>query len=133
MFVRGAWMIVRSGSQFNQKQCMLTPNAGVPSVPSSPRQDGITRREMAERLAGSGDARPWLLINLVNSLFRSHRQDDEANRVSRRALELARDNASESCALWPALDDLIDGNGREAAAHWRILKAPRKARQRTIV
>lgn len=61
------------------------------------------------------DARPWMLINLAIAL-RAHRRVDEANRVSRRALELGSDYTTPYHRIWLALDDLIDGDGHEAAA-----------------
>ncbi len=59
-----------------------------------------------------GDAQPWMLINLVLSL-RALGRLDEANRVSRRAMELPPDYTTPYHVTWLALDDLLDGNGRE--------------------
>ncbi len=60
-----------------------------------------------------GDAQPWMLINLVLAL-RAIRRVDEANRVSRRALELPADGTVPHHRIWLALDNLIDGDGQEA-------------------
>ncbi len=60
------------------------------------------------------DAVPWMLINLVLSL-RALRRVEEAHRVSRRAMELGPDYTTPYHRIWLALDDLIDGDGREAS------------------
>jgi hypothetical protein len=63
------------------------------------------------------DAQPWMLINLVIAL-RALRRDDQANAVSRHALQLEADYTTASHAIWLALDELlkIDGDGSAAAA-----------------
>jgi tetratricopeptide (TPR) repeat protein len=60
------------------------------------------------------EAQPWMLINLVLAL-RALGRDDEANRVSRRALELHPDYTTPYHLIWLALDELIDGEGGEFA------------------
>ncbi len=59
------------------------------------------------------DAHPWMLINLALTL-RGLKKIDEANQVSRRALELPADYTVPYHRIWLALDDLIDGDGRQA-------------------
>ncbi len=56
---------------------------------------------------------PAALLNLAVSL-RARRRVAEANRVSRRALELSPDHTTAHHRMWLALDDLIDADGREA-------------------
>jgi hypothetical protein len=60
------------------------------------------------------DARPWMFINLAIAL-RAHRRVDEAHRVSLRALEMGSDYTTPYHRIWLALDDLIDGDGNDAA------------------
>ncbi|MHB1562003.1 MAG: tetratricopeptide repeat protein, partial [Isosphaeraceae bacterium] len=61
------------------------------------------------------DAHPWMLINLALAL-RGLGRVDAANQVSRRALELPPDYTVPYHRIWLALDNLIDGDGRQAAA-----------------
>jgi tetratricopeptide (TPR) repeat protein len=62
------------------------------------------------------DAEPWMLINLVLAL-RALDRVDEANRVSRRAVELPPDRITHHHRLWLALDEAIAGDS-QAAADW---------------
>jgi tetratricopeptide (TPR) repeat protein len=65
-----------------------------------------------------GDAEPWMLINLVLAL-RTLRRVSEANRVSRRALELTSDHTVGQHQLWLALDEAIAGDCDAAAERYR--------------
>jgi cellulose synthase operon protein C len=65
---------------------------------------------------GRTELQPWMLINLVLSL-RALGRDDEANRVSRRAVELSPDYTIAHHKIWLALDDILDGDGREVNVH----------------
>jgi tetratricopeptide (TPR) repeat protein len=56
---------------------------------------------------------PWMLNNLIYSL-RALKRDDEANKISRRALELPRDNTTRFHQLWLALDDLFEADHESA-------------------
>jgi len=68
--------------------------------------DWTERREM----------QPWMLINLAIAL-RGIGDDAQANRVSRRALELTSDYTSKYHRVWLALDEVLSGNSA-AAAEW---------------
>ncbi|MDR3617985.1 MAG: tetratricopeptide repeat protein [Paludisphaera borealis] len=60
------------------------------------------------------DVEPWMLVNLVIS-FRALGRDEEAARVSRRALELPASHGTSDHILWLALDDLLEGRADEAS------------------
>jgi tetratricopeptide (TPR) repeat protein len=75
----------------------------------------VRHRAAAELMSDWHDrdrAQPWMLINLALAL-RALRRVAEANRVGRHALTLRPDFTSPYHAIWLALDDLIDGDGRE--------------------
>ena len=62
------------------------------------------------------DAQPWMFINLAIAL-RGIGDNAQANRVSRRALELTSDYTSEYHRVWLALDEALTGNST-AAGEW---------------
>jgi cellulose synthase operon protein C len=70
------------------------------------------------------DVQPWVLLNLVLSL-RAMGRDAEANRASRRALELPADGTTTYHAVWLAFDEAVGGNAAEAAKRLAEVDASR--------
>jgi cellulose synthase operon protein C len=70
------------------------------------------------------DVQPWVLLNLVLSL-RALGRDAEANRASRRALELPPDGTTANHSVWLAFDEAVGGNRAEAAKRLAALDASR--------
>jgi hypothetical protein len=83
-----------------------------------PRAAAVWLSDWADR----GDAQPWMLINLVLALRALCRVSD-ANRVSRRALELAADSTTPYHRLWLAVDEALDGDSHAAAEQVRQIDA----------
>jgi tetratricopeptide (TPR) repeat protein len=73
------------------------------------RQAAEWMRDWPERR----DVQSWMLVNLAISL-RGIRDDAQANRVSRQALELHSDRTSPYHRVWLALDEALTGNSAAA-------------------
>jgi tetratricopeptide (TPR) repeat protein len=69
-------------------------------------------------------AQPWALLNLVLSL-RALGRDAEANRASRRALELPPDGTTANHAVWLAFDEAVGGNSAAASKRLADVDASR--------
>lgn len=64
--------------------------------------------------ADRSDCEAWMLNNL-NFALRALRKGDEANRASRRALELAADSSTPYHKMWLALDEILAGQAAVAS------------------